>query len=220
MNRYLLENSTSAGYLLESGLGVLLLEAIIAGDTLPNTTASFTQPAIGATVTVAVDSSAAFVTNAYAYVGSAGLYRVTAIPNATSVTLQNVAIPINAAAASTIASAQLILPCGKPADSAFTEFDNGNSGTAKTIDWSISPRQKLTLTGNATLTESNLDVNPKGLLRLIQDATGGRSVTWPAARKWQGGSAPILSTSAAALDRVSHDYNGTVTYGDAGIGYA
>lgn len=41
-----------------------------------------------------------------------------------------------------------------------------------------------------------------GVVTLIlrQDATGGRSFAWPAAVKWAGGVAPVVSTAAAAID--------------------
>lgn len=35
---------------------------------------------------------------------------------------------------------------------------------------------------------------------LLQDATGGRSVSWPASVLWPGGVAPAISTTASALD--------------------
>lgn len=61
------------------------------------------------------------------------------------------------------------------------------------------------------------------LLVLIQDATGGRLVTWPTI-KWAGGvGAPTLSTPANAVDRVLvTTYNGGTTwYGDVvGKNYA
>lgn len=38
-------------------------------------------------------------------------------------------------------------------------------------------------------------------LRLKQDATGGRAVTWPAGQvEWPGGAAPVLSTAAGKVD--------------------
>lgn len=59
----------------------------------------------------------------------------------------------------------------------------------------------VTLTGNTTFTFSGA-TNGKACsfgLYLHQDATGGRTVTWPASVHWSG-SAPTLTTSASALD--------------------
>jgi len=48
-----------------------------------------------------------------------------------------------------------------------------------------------------------------------QDATGSRSIAWPASVKWAGGASPTLSTAANALDIVVLETldNGTNWYG-------
>jgi len=100
------------------------------------------------------------------------------------------------------------------------EYNNGNSGTAATITWANGSKQVLTLTGNATLTFSA----PAGkagsfVLRLVQDATGSRTVTWPAAVKWRGAVAGNLSTAASSVDIVTFYYDGTNYYACASTGY-
>lgn len=57
-------------------------------------------------------------------------------------------------------------------------YDNGNSGTAATLNMNQS-LQKLTLTGNVTLTMTAPNAPCAGALVLVQDGTGGRTVTWP-----------------------------------------
>lgn len=37
-------------------------------------------------------------------------------------------------------------------------------------------------------------------VELVQDATGGRTVTWPASVKWPAGTAPTLTTAASKAD--------------------
>lgn len=59
-----------------------------------------------------------------------------------------------------------------------------------------------------TLTLSNPVTGHVYLLELIQDATGGRTVTWPASVKWPGGTAPTLS-GASKTDLVTLVWNGT-----------
>lgn len=54
-----------------------------------------------------------------------------------------------------------------------------------------------------TLTISNPPASGKAgsfTLILKQDATGGRSFTWPSSVDWAGGSAPTLTTDASAVD--------------------
>lgn len=95
----------------------------------------------------------------------------------------------------------------------FTETDNGNSSTADTIDWTLSNKQKSTLTGNCTFTFTAPPGPCNLTLKLVQDATGSRLVTWPAAVKWSGGTPPTLTTTASRIDIISFYYDGTNYYG-------
>lgn len=101
------------------------------------------------------------------------------------------------------------------------EVDNGNSGAADTIDWTAGNKQKSTLTGNCTFTFSPEPSGPCSLtLKLVQDATGSRTVTWPADVNWPGGTAPTLTTTGSATDIVSFYYDGTDFYGQAALNFS
>lgn len=63
-------------------------------------------------------------------------------------------------------------------------YDNGNSGAAITIDWRRGRMQKVVLTANCTFTWTAPTEPGMYALRIAQDATGGRSLTWPSAAKW------------------------------------
>lgn len=93
------------------------------------------------------------------------------------------------------------------------EVDNGNSGTAATIDWRLGNKQKITLTGNATLTFTNPEGQCNLILKIIQDATGNRIVTWDSDVKWAGAIAPTLSTGANKTDIAAFYYDGTNYFG-------
>jgi hypothetical protein len=86
-----------------------------------------------------------------------------------------------------------------------TLVDMGNvSGTA-IVDLSSGHVFTMTLTGNTTLSLSNPPESGKLLeveLRIKQDSTGGRVVTWPASGKWPGASPFVLTTDANALDYI------------------
>jgi len=94
-----------------------------------------------------------------------------------------------------------------------SEIDDGNSSTADTIDWSAGHRHKSTLTGNCTYTF----IAPSGVcslvLKVVQDGTGSRTVSWPASVKWGSGTPPTLTTTAGATDIVGLYYDGTNYYG-------
>jgi hypothetical protein len=103
-----------------------------------------------------------------------------------------------------------------------TFFDAGNSGTAITLNLANGNVQKLTLTGNCTIT---LTSPASGafrslLLYVFQDGTGSRTITWPASVKWGTAGAPTLSTAASKMDKILLDTvdGGTNWYGSAGPG--
>lgn len=87
-------------------------------------------------------------------------------------------------------------------DYSYAVATNAVSSTAATLDVTQGNVHELTLTDNCTLTFSGAgsDAAHEFALVLYQDATGSRSVTWPASVKWAGGSAPTLTSSANAID--------------------
>ncbi len=93
-----------------------------------------------------------------------------------------------------------------------SEYSNGNSGSGTvTINWNNGNKQTMTLTGTPTI---NFTAPTSGvanmLLKLVQDGTGSRTVTWgTAAVKWPAGTAPTLTTTAGQADIVTCYYNGT-----------
>ena len=88
-------------------------------------------------------------------------------------------------------------------DYSITFQDHGNTGATETIDLTNGNVHEITLDQNTTLTFSNPPGSGTyGELRLIviQDATGSRTITWPASVDWSGGSAPTLSAGASDVD--------------------
>jgi hypothetical protein len=96
---------------------------------------------------------------------------------------------------------------------------NGNSGSTPTADWAQGNTQLFTLNSNATFTFANGIGGVHLVLILTQDATGGRTVTWPAAVKWSNGVVPTLSTTGGKVDLVGFIYDGTSYYGFASTTY-
>ncbi len=101
----------------------------------------------------------------------------------------------------------------------FTETDNGNSSTADTIDWTKSNHQKSTLTGNCTYTFTAPNGPSHLTLKVIQDGTGSRTVTWPSAVHWSGGTAPTLTTTASKVDVITFYYDGSTYFGAYSLNY-
>ena len=75
----------------------------------------------------------------------------------------------------------------------------------------------MTLTGNVTFVFTNPPAATKVQTFTIiakQDATGGRTITWPATiSKYAGGFVPPATTTASAIDIYTiMTYNGGATY--------
>jgi hypothetical protein len=86
---------------------------------------------------------------------------------------------------------------------------NANNGTIANV----------TIGGNRTLVISNAIANTYYQIKIKQDATGSRTITWPSGIKWIGGTAPALTTTANAEDIITLWYNGTNYYGNYGLDY-
>ena len=69
-----------------------------------------------------------------------------------------------------------------------------------TIDLDAGAIQRLVLTGDTTIDLTNFRVGGKFVLELVQDATGGRAVTWPVGIVWPNSVPPVLSRSPDARD--------------------
>lgn len=102
------------------------------------------------------------------------------------------------------------------------EHDNGNSGAAATINWTNGNKQRITLTANTTLTISAPSAVGEFKLRLIQDATGGRTVAFSgisSSRWWGSAAQPAFNTAANGETLLAFYYDGTnFSQGAAKIG--
>lgn len=93
------------------------------------------------------------------------------------------------------------------------------SGVAVTIPApSTATMNHVTLTDNCTFTFPTATAGRSFTLALKQDATGSRTVTWPAAVKWAGGTTPTLTTTAAAVDRFKFQCDDGATWAGSTIG--
>lgn len=102
-----------------------------------------------------------------------------------------------------------------------SEVVDGTLGASRTVDWNSSPKQALNLTDNTTVAFTAPTVGVTNLtLRLVQDATGSRLVSWPVTVKWAGGVPPTLTTTASGIDIITFYWNGTNYYGVASLAFA
>ena len=94
----------------------------------------------------------------------------------------------------------------------YSDLDTLTDGPTITVDWLLGNTFTVTLGGNRTIAFSN-DVNGQLIkLRLKQDGTGSRTITWPGGISWSGGSEPTLTTSANKADWIGFIRTGSDTY--------
>lgn len=84
------------------------------------------------------------------------------------------------------------------------EFDNGNSGTARTINWDEGNFQRLTLNGNCTLTLTNPQIGTY-VLRVIN--SGSFTLVWPSGSIGPGGTIPSPTANRNTIYTIY--YSGT-----------
>ncbi len=86
-----------------------------------------------------------------------------------------------------------------------------NSTTTTTLDLSTGNLLELVLTGPTTLTFSNPKIGTY-IIKVKQDGTGGRTLTFPI-MKWSDAAVPTITSTANAIDLITLIYDGTHYYG-------
>ena len=79
-------------------------------------------------------------------------------------------------------------------------------GSSITVDFASASHFTVTLGGNRTITNTNTSsaVGSSGSIFIIQDGTGSRTASFQSYYKFPGGTAPTLSTTANAVDRLDY----------------
>lgn len=82
-----------------------------------------------------------------------------------------------------------------------TKINSSPDSATVVFDMDRANSHMVTLGGNRALTVTNVDVGQKFLIRLQQDSTGSRTVTWWSNIQWaEGGTEPTLTTTAGKAD--------------------
>ena len=85
------------------------------------------------------------------------------------------------------------------------EITGLTSATTITIDMANSNNFSVTLAHNATFANpSNDTAGQSGSIFITQDGTGSRTASWGSDWDFAGGTAPTLTTTAAAVDRIDY----------------
>ena len=94
----------------------------------------------------------------------------------------------------------------------FTTETTTTYGATTTFDMSTFFNTKVTLTGNiTTVTVNNIKAGQSGTIRFIQDGTGSRTLpaTFNANFVFAGGTQPVLTTTASAIDALVYSCSAT-----------
>jgi len=82
----------------------------------------------------------------------------------------------------------------------YQSIQTASDGATITFDLSKGNKHKVTLGGNRTLALSNIPIGMSFVIRITQDGTGSRTVTWFSTIKWDYGTTPTLTTTANKTD--------------------
>ena len=78
-------------------------------------------------------------------------------------------------------------------------------GATITPDFGANQNFTVTLAGNRTLANpTNKVVGQTGSIFIVQDSTGSRTLSYGTDYEFAGGTAPTLTTTAAAVDRIDY----------------
>lgn len=103
---------TSGTFATDLAAGKWAIVGTSGSNAFTTTSAGFTMPAIGSTVSVSVLDTTWMVAGQMLYVGTAGFMSISSITNSTTVVLTNTGAYGNAAAAASIATAKTVSPAG------------------------------------------------------------------------------------------------------------
>ena len=114
---------------------------------------------------------------------------------------------------SSLVSTQASLPATNAVTDAAQTYTAAQRGTITTLtdgatvtpDFAASNNYTLTLGGNRTIANpTNLTAGQSGSIFLVQDGTGSRTASWGSYWDFAGGTAPTLTTTASAVDRIDY----------------
>ncbi|MDE2015933.1 MAG: hypothetical protein KGI72_05420 [Patescibacteria group bacterium] len=198
-------NGTQVSAVTGSGAVVLATSPSLTTPTLGVATATtvnkvtLTAPATGSTLTI-VDGKTLTIDNSLELAGA----------DSTKMTFPSSSdTVVGEAATQTLTNKTLTKPT---IDGSVGALTTDTDGATITFDMSASNNHQVILGGNRTLAVSNVSTGQIFTIKLTQDATGSRTVTWFSGISWAGGTAPTLTTTASKADRFIFVATGSSAY--------
>jgi hypothetical protein len=97
------------------------------------------------------------------------------------------------------------------------EVVDGNTGAAKTIDFSTGPNHKITVNQTTTLAFTAPTNSRHVQVRFDYSGAGGFVITWPASVTWTGATEPPWHTTVGPMNIASFFYDGATYWGTPGF---
>lgn len=193
-----------------TGLATLTANNVLIG----NGTGSVTFVAPGTSGNVLSSNGTAWVSTAAGSSGfpiTIGNTSVAASSTTTAVgnlTLNNANVTSGTVTGSTITSTVTMSASGN----AYMTIATLTDGATITPNFGANNNFTVTLGGNRTLANAtNLTAGQSGIIYVVQDGTGGRTLSYGTIYKFPGNAAPLLSTAANAVDALVYTVRSTTS---------
>ncbi len=186
----------------DDALGTILIDANSNSETIRDTIGA--TLVAGTNVTITVDDAANTIT--------------IAATGGSSYTAENARDDVGAALVGGVRTSVVVNDAGDT----ITINDTGARVVALTDGATITPNCDTTDIGKVTIAGNRTIANPSGtpvagqklILRIKQDTTGSRTITWGSNYRFAGGTAPTLTTTASKTDYLGFIYNSDDTKWD------
>tara|TARA_R110000796_G_C14533950_1_gene432184 strand:+ start:531 stop:1844 length:1314 start_codon:yes stop_codon:yes gene_type:complete len=201
---------TSINSIIGDGTGFATIAALASVNTsvVVNTAAitSINTVVTGNTTNITANTAAiTSVNTVVAAVSALTVVNKAAITSINAGTFNTLTVTTSASIGGTLAigtSAIKMLTINGPALSVVVSLTDA---TSITPDFDVGQNFALTLGGNRTLAPpTNLDAGQVGSIFITQDGTGSRTLAFASVWKFPGATAPTLSTTAGAVDRIDY----------------
>lgn len=189
---------SGTGFLLRSGAGAYGFVAtplpVTSGGTGATTAGATSANNVGA---LAIASNLSDVSNVTTVRSNLGLGALALLSNLSYANINSTAL---ATSAQWLANTASVLNTPNAVWGGASPYALTDTTTIS-VDFSAGVNYSVTLAGNRTLgAPSNVKAGQTGAIRVAQDGTGSRTLSYNAVFKWAGGAACTLSTAASKVD--------------------
>lgn len=127
-------------------------------------------------------------------------------------------VSVNDAKYARVSSANVFTSTNLFQKQAYTALVTVTYATTVSLDFTQGSKFQLTLAGNSTIIPVGHQPGQGGIIYLLQDGTGGRTVAWDSQFKFPASTAPTLTTTSSAVDSVPFEVRTSTAIAAAFVG--